>query len=315
MSGLCLVTGGAGFIGSHLVDGLLDAGFRVRVLDDLSTGRRENLSDVADRIEFLEGDVRDATLVGRALEGCRFVFHEAALPSVIQSIEDPVESGEVNAHATLMLLQASRRAGVERLVFAGSCAVYGDDETLPLSETTPVRPLSPYALHKYASELHCRLFTELYGFETVVLRYFNVYGPRQDPRGDYAAVVPLFVEAFQKETAPTSYGDGEQTRDFVYVTDVVAANLRAATTPGAAGGVFNVASGSATSVNELFGLVRELAGVCFEARREPGRAGEVRHSRADVTGARQVLGFSGSVEIREGVRRIWRASEDGSECG
>jgi UDP-glucose 4-epimerase len=298
-----LVTGGAGFIGGHLVERLVRDAWRVRVLDDFSTGRHENLAAVAERIDLIRGDVRDAPTVERAVDGVELVFHQAALASVPLSIAEPLRTHSVNLEGTLRVLEESRRAGVRRVVYAASCAVYGDDPELPKEETLAVAPLSPYALQKYAGELYCRLYADLHGLETVALRYFNVYGPRQDPAGDYAAVIPRFVEACLAGDAPHIYGDGEQTRDFVMVDDVVAANLLAADAERASGSVCNVASGSATCLNALLDLVREHTGARVEARYDPPREGDVRHSVASVDRARAILGYAPRVALGEGLRR------------
>jgi len=298
-----LVTGGAGFIGGHLVERLVCDDWRVRVLDDFSTGREEHLAAVAERIELIRGDVRDASTVERAVDGVEVVFHQAALPSVPLSIAEPLRTHSVNLEGTLRVLEASRRAGVRRVVYAASCAVYGDGPELPKREALAAAPLSPYALQKYASELYCRLYADLHGLETVALRYFNVYGPRQDPAGDYAAVIPKFIEACLAGAAPRIFGDGEQTRDFVMVDDVVGANLLAADAEHASGSVCNVASGSATCLNALLDLVREHTGARVEARYDPPREGDVRHSVASLDRARAILGYAPRVALGEGLRR------------
>jgi UDP-glucose 4-epimerase len=305
---LALVTGGAGFIGSHLVEALLAEGFAVRVLDDLSSGRRENLGPVAGRVELLVGDVCDESAVARAVEGAEVVFHHAAVASVPKSVDDPIRTHAVNVQGTVNLLDRARRAGARRVVFAASSAVYGDPAELPIRESALARPLSPYALHKYTGELHCRLFTALHGLETVALRYFNVYGPRQDPASDYAAVIPLFIEACRRGKAPTIFGDGEQTRDFVFVADVVRANLLAARSEAAVGTVVNVASGRATSVIELWELVADLCGSPLLPNFAAPRAGDVRDSVADVSGAASRLGFAPEVDLRDGLRATIESS-------
>ena len=313
-----LVTGGAGFIGGHLVDRLVDDGWKVRVVDDFSTGRDENLASSRDRIELIRGDIRDGELIGRAVEGVEVVFHQAAIPSVSLSLERPLLTDEVNLHATVGLLEAARRSGVRRFVFAASCAAYGDDGELPKRESLPVHPVSPYALQKYAGEQYCRIYYELHGLSAVSLRYFNVFGPRQNPESEYAAVVPLFVRALLKGAAPRIFGDGEQTRDFVYVDDVVRSNLLAAASERAAGRVINVASGSQTSVNELVAVLRELTDSSVEPIHEPARMGEVRHSVADLARARELLGYEPSIDLREGLRRTidnFRGSLGGGTAG
>ncbi|MDH3521524.1 MAG: SDR family oxidoreductase [Myxococcales bacterium] len=296
-----LVTGGAGFIGGHLVERLVADGWQVRVLDDFSTGRESNLERVADRIDLLRGDVRDARTVARAVEGVEVVFHQAAIASVPRSVADPIGTHAVNTLGTLQVLEAARDAGVRRVVYAASCAIYGDGSELPKRETLPPRPLSPYALQKHAGELTCRLYARLHGLETVALRYFNVYGPRQDPNGDYAAVIPRFITACLAGAAPRVYGDGEQTRDFVAVRDVVAANLLAAEAEKASGCVCNVASGRETSLNELLALVREHTGATAAARYDPPREGDVRRSVACLDHAQESLGYAPRVALREGL--------------
>lgn len=296
-----LVTGGAGFIGSHLVDRLVAEGFAVRVLDDFSTGREANLVRSADRIELLRGDLCDEALVARALEGVELVFHQAAIPSVPRSVAEPLRTHAVNADGTLLLLETARRADVRRVVFAASSSVYGESEALPKVESMPAMPLSPYALQKYVGEVYCRLYTQLYGLETVALRYFNVFGPRQNPESDYAAVIPLFIRNYLRGDAPRVFGDGEQTRDFTYVSDAVEANLRAADAPRAAGAVVNVAGGRETSVNELAFRIRELTGATLDPIYDPPRAGDVRHSVAGLARARELLGYAPAVDLREGL--------------
>jgi len=298
-----LVTGGAGFIGAHLVERLVAAGWSVRVLDDFSTGRDENLRAVHDRVEVRRGDVRETEDVAKAMEGVEVVFHQAAVPSVPRSVADPLGTDAVNLGGTLQVLEGARRAGVRRVVYAASSSAYGDSALLPKREDMPPDPLSPFALQKYAGEVYARMYTRLYGLETVALRYFNVFGPRQDPRSEYAAVVPRFVWAALEGTPPTIYGDGGQTRDFTFVSDAAEANLRAADAPGVAGAVFNVASGNRTSLNSLWEHIREIVGSKLEARHAPARAGDVRDSLADLTRARDLLGYRPAVPLREGLGR------------
>ena len=297
-----LVTGGGGFIGSHLVDQLLLRGHRVRVADDYSTGRRENLAQHRD-LDIVEGDLADQAVAARAVSGVEVVLHQAAIPSVPRSVKDPLTSHRANLDATLTVLVAARDAGVRRVVFAGSSSVFGDTPTLPKREDMPTRPKSPYALQKLVGEQYHRMFTELYGLETVTIRYFNVFGPRQDPSSTYSGVISLFIKALQAGKSPTIYGDGEQTRDFTYVANVVDGVLRAATTPAATGGVFNVATGRRVSVNRLFCTLRDLIGASVEPEYGPGREGDVRDSQADITLARNVLGYTPLVEFEEGLRR------------
>lgn len=300
---LAVVTGGAGFIGSHLADRLVAEGFRVRVLDDFSTGREGNLAGSRGRLELRRADVRDPAAVASAFEGADVVFHQAAVPSVPRSLAEPLFTDEVNAHGTLLVLESARRAGVRRVVYAASSSVYGETDELPKVETMCARPHSPYALQKYAGEVYCRQYTELFGLETVALRYFNVFGPRQDPDSEYAAVVPRFVRSYLQDEPPCIYGDGEQTRDFTYVEDAVRANLLAADAPRAAGAAVNVAGGRQTSMNELARLVRELTGRSCAPVHGPPRAGDVRHSMASLERAGQLLGYAPGVDLREGLRR------------
>ena len=297
-----LVTGGAGFIGGHLVERLCADGWRVRVLDDFSSGKPENLAAVDGRIELLRGDIRDADLLAKAVHGMEVVFHEAAMASVPKSVAEPILTNSVNVGGTLAVLDAARLAGVRRVVYAASSSAYGDAPGLPKVETMPVDLLSPYALQKHAGESYCRLYTQLYGLETVALRYFNVYGPRQDPKSEYAAVIPKFITACLRGESPTIFGDGEQTRDFVMVYDAVQANLLAADAPGAAGRVFNVAAGRRTSLNELIAVIREQTGAKAQPRHAPPREGDVRDSVASLESTRALLGYEPRVALREGLR-------------
>jgi len=300
---LALVTGGAGFIGGHLVERLLSDGWRVRVLDDFSSGRDSNLAAVAKDVEIVRGDVRDEDAVGRAVAGSEVVFHEAAVPSVPRSVAEPVRTNSVNVSGTLLLLESARQAGVRRVVYAASSSAYGDTPVLPKVETMPPNPMSPYALQKYAGEVYCRLYHELYGLETVALRYFNVYGPRQDPASEYAAVIPRFITACLEGEPPTIHGDGEQTRDFTMVADAVAANVLAADAAGASGSVCNVAAGDRTSLNVLFDNIAQLCGSSLKANHGPPREGDVRDSLASLDRARERLGYEPQVSLREGLYR------------
>ncbi len=298
-----LVTGGAGFIGSHLVEALVQRGDRVRVLDNLSTGARGNLEQLGREVEFFEGSLLDEELVARAVAGVDCVFHQAALPSVTLSVERPLEAHAQCGTVTVVLLDQARRAGVRRVVYAASSAAYGDQPTLAKRESDPVRPLSPYAAAKLCGELYCQAFYHSYGLETVGLRYFNVFGPRQDPDSPYSAVIPRFIRAMLLGQRPTIYGDGGQTRDFTYVANVVHGNLLAAEAEGVAGRVFNIADGRSTSLLRLMELLNQFLETRVEPQFEPARIGDVRHSMADVTLAAQQLGYEPPVSFEEGLRR------------
>ena len=296
-----LVTGGAGFIGGHLVDRLVRDGWRVRVLDDFSSGSDRNLAASRGQFELLRGDVCAPALVQRAVDGVEVVFHQAAIPSVPRSVAEPELTNRVNVDGTLGLLQAARAAGVRRFVFAASCAAYGNDPQLPKREDAAPQPESPYALQKLAAEGYCTLFAKLYGFETVALRYFNVYGPRQNPQSEYAAVLPRFITACLAGRSPTIYGDGEQTRDFVFVGDVVEANLLAADSAKAVGSVVNVAGGRRISLNELLRAIQSVAGTQLAPQRGPARAGDVRHSLASLERAEALLGYRPRTGLLDGL--------------
>jgi UDP-glucose 4-epimerase len=303
MTSSCLVTGGAGFIGSALVRALLARGDKVRVIDNFYSGRRENLAGVEADVDLIEGDIRDGGALGRSLAGVELVFHEAAIPSVPRSLADPIASHEVNATATLALLAAAQRAGVRRLVYAASSSAYGDAPTMPKVETMRPAPLSPYAVSKLAGEHYCQVFAGAYGLETVCLRYFNVFGPHQDPTSEYAAVIPRFVTAALGGQGVTIFGDGTQSRDFCYIDNAVEANLAAAGAPHASGQVFNVACGAATSLNEAVRLIGQIVGREVAVRYAPGRVGDVKHSLADITAARAGLGYRAAVSFRDGLER------------
>ena len=299
-----LVTGGAGFIGSHVVDSLIALGKRVRVVDNLSTGKKENLIQYGPSVvEFIEADLVDPSVVANAVDGIDCVIHIAALPSVPRSVKDPTASHLVNVDATLLLLEAARAAQVSRFVFASSSSVYGDSSILPKHEEMLPNPLSPYALQKLIGEQYLRLFSSLYGLDTVSLRFFNVFGPRQDPDSPYSGVISLFTAALSAGRQPKIYADGEQTRDFTYVSDVVAAVVAASTAPGVSGKVINVACGGRVSVNDLFNTLRDVMGVDVDPIYQPPRAGDVRDSQADNTLAKQLLGFRTMVTVEEGLRR------------
>lgn len=302
-----LVTGGAGFIGSHIAEALVRRGDRVRVLDNFSSGRRENLAPFAKKIELVEGDLRDRECVRRAVTGCDYVIHQAAVPSVPRSVADPLTSHEANATGTLHLLLAARDAGVKRVVSASSSSVYGESPELPKREEMLPRPLSPYAATKIMLEYYQGMFHSLYGLEAVSLRYFNVFGPRQDPTSQYAAVVPIFITRLLAGEPPTIYGDGEQTRDFTYVDNVVEANLLALTAPHAAGQVFNIACGDSTTVNRLFSEIARLLGSALSPIYAPPRPGDIRDSLADTTRARELLGWRPQVDLVEGLSRTIRS--------
>jgi nucleoside-diphosphate-sugar epimerase len=297
-----LVTGGAGFIGSHLAEELLRRGARVRIVDNLITGRRQNLALVPDA-EFIEGDLADPEIARRVMTGVDFVLHQAAIPSVPRSVLDPVASHLANVDASLNVLVAARDAGVKRVVYAGSSSAYGDTPTLPKAETMPTAPLSPYALQKFMAEEYCRLFTRLYGLETVTIRYFNVFGPRQDPSSPYSGVISLFISALSESRPPTIFGDGEQTRDFTYVANVVDGVLRACQAPNVSGEVINVATGGRISLNTLFRMLRDLLGARVEAVYASPRAGDVHDSQADIEKAERLLGYVPRVDLQEGLRR------------
>lgn len=301
-----LVTGGAGFIGSHVVDTLVKSGEKVRVVDNLSTGHRENLSQHAPgAVEFIEADLADAAVAARAVDGVDHVIHIAAIPSVPRSVKDPIASHRANVDATILLLDAARQADVTRVVFASSSSVYGNSPTLPKHEKMPTNPLSPYALQKLMGEQYMQLYFELYGLETVSLRFFNVFGPRQDPSSPYSGVISLFTAALSEGRQPTVYGDGEQTRDFTYVSDVATGVISATTASSVAGRAINLAPGGRVSLNRLFGTLKALIGAAADV--EPlysaPREGDVRDSQADNALARELLDFDAKVELEEGLRR------------
>lgn len=301
---LCLVTGGAGFIGSHLVDALLARGARVRVLDDLSSGREENLAGVASAIELIVGDIRDPAVCARACEGARFVFHQAARGSVPRSLAEPAATIAINVMGTANVFAAARDQGVERVVYASSSSVYGDDERLPKREGQEGAPLSPYAASKWMNEELAAVFARCYPMTFAGLRYFNVFGPRQSPTGPYAAVVPRFFEACRRGEAPTIYGDGEQSRDFTFVGDVVRANLLAAGAAFDGAWAFNIGAGGTTTVNELARQIIAAVGAQVEPRHLEARRGDIRHSQADTSRARDMLGFEPAVSLAEGLATI-----------
>jgi UDP-glucose 4-epimerase len=298
-----LVTGGAGFIGHNLIRALLDEGHTVRVLDNLSTGKRDNLGPFQDRIELIEGDLRSYHIVHEAVRNIDVVFHQGALPSVPRSVKDPITTNQVNVEGTLNLLDAAQDTGVRRVVYASSSSIYGENDRLPKKEDMTPQPISPYAVAKLAGEKYCQVFTRTYGLETVCLRYFNVFGPGQDPQSEYSAVIPLFITAFLEGRQITVHGDGEQSRDFTYVDNVVNANLLAAEAKDAPGEVFNVACGDRISLNQMLDHLRTFTEVDVDVVYGDSRPGDVKHSMADIEGARKILGYEPLVSVAEGLRR------------
>ncbi len=307
---VALVTGGGGFIGSHLVKRLLRDGIEVRVLDNFATGRRANLEDVIEEIELVEGDLQSYERVHNAVRGCEVAFHLGALPSVPRSIQDPLTSNATNVVGTLNVLLAARDEGVRRVVHASSSSLYGASAELPKREDMPALPIAPYAVSKLAAEGYCRAFHRVYGLETVALRYFNVFGPGQDPQSQYAAVIPNFIVAALEGRQPLVHGDGEQSRDFTYVDNAVDANLLAASAPGAAGEAFNVACGERTSLNEIVARIGGLLGSEVEAVHTDPRPGDVRHSLADISKAREILGYEPAVDFEQGLQRTFASYEE-----
>jgi UDP-glucose 4-epimerase len=303
-----VVTGGAGFIGSNLAEHLLNMGFSVIVVDNLSTGRKQNLSgwsaEAQGRFQFLLMDVNETEQLRRAFAGVAYVFHLAAIPSVARSIDDPTATQFSNINGTLSVLTAARDAGVKRVVAASSSSIYGDEPSLPKREDRAGRCLSPYALSKFVTEEYCRLFYLLYGLEAVALRYFNVFGPRQDPDSEYAAVIPKFSTRMIEGKQPTVYGDGEQTRDFTFISNVVDANWKAATSPDVAGQAFNIGCGTRTSLNQLIQKLNEILGRQIEPKYEAARKGDVRDSLADISKAKKMLGYSPATSLEAGLRRV-----------
>jgi nucleoside-diphosphate-sugar epimerase len=297
-----LVTGGAGFIGSHLTEELVRRGERVRVVDSLLTGKRQNLAHIPG-VDFIEGDLADLAVAKHAVDGIDFVLHQAAIPSVPRSVQDPITSNTANIDASLNVLVAARDAGVKRVVYAGSSSAYGDAPTLPKVETMPTAPLSPYALQKLVAEQYCQMFTRLYGLETVTIRYFNVFGPRQDPSSPYSGVISLFISALCEGRRPTIYGDGGHTRDFTYVANVVDGVLRACEAKGVGGEVINVATGGRVSLNQLFQTIRDLVDAHVEPIYADPRPGDVRDSQADIEKARRLLGYTPTVGFDEGLQK------------
>lgn len=298
-----LVTGGAGFIGSNIAEELLRKGHSVRVLDNLTTGRKGNIDTIKDSIEVINGDIRKLDVVKKAVEDMDYVFHLAAQVSVPMSVENPLLTEEVNVMGTLNVLKASKDSGIKRVIYSSSCAIYGDASDMPIKENTQKRPLSPYALTKLVSEEYCKLFYKQYGLKTVSLRYFNAYGPMQNPESLYAAVIPKFICLLLKDEQPVIYGDGKQTRDFVFVRDVIQANILAINTKGISGHVFNIGSGKATSVNELFEIICNILGKDVKPKYEKPRHGDIKHSLADITKARKRLGYEPKYTLEEGLEK------------
>ncbi|RKU32918.1 LPS biosynthesis protein WbpP [Candidatus Poribacteria bacterium] len=298
-----LVTGGCGFVGSHLVEALVQKGERVCVFDNCSTGKAKNIAHLKDQIEFVEGDLRELDVVHQAVAGVDYIFHQGARPSVARSVADPILSNNVNINGTLNLLVAARDAGVKRVVYAASSSAYGNIPTLPRSETLSPQPASPYAITKYVGECYCRVFTQVFGLETVALRYFNIFGPRQDPTSQYSAVIPKFIHAYLHGNSPAIEGDGEQSRDFTYIANAVHANLLACHAEGVAGEVFNIGCGQQTSINKLASLIGEMMETDAQPVYTSSRPGDVRHSRADIRKAQQLLDYEPKVELKAGLRR------------
>jgi nucleoside-diphosphate-sugar epimerase len=303
LKGIALVTGGAGFIGSHIASGLIEAVVRVRIIDDLSTGYRENIAEIGGDVDFVEATLADESAVRKALEDVELVFHEAAIPSVPRSVENPRQTHIASVDSTFSLLLAARDKGVKRLVYAASSSAYGDQSTLPKVETMLPDPLSPYAVAKLVGEYYCQVFTRVYGLETVSLRYYNVFGPRQDPSSQYSGVISRFISALLSGQRPVIYGDGEQSRDFTYIDNVVAANLKAAETTEGIGQIINIANGERVTLNQLLdqlkGLTRRND---LQADYQPPRKGDVKDSLADITRARQFLGFTPKVDLQTGLK-------------
>ena len=301
-----LVTGGAGFIGSHLAEGLLERGRRIIVLDNFSSGKIENIKGLVNRfkgkIELVEGDIRDQSLCAGLAGRSEVIYHLAAIPSVQYSVDFPIEVNSVNVEGTLSVFQAARKGGVKTVVFASSCAVYGDSENLPLSEAEPPRPMSPYAVSKLTDEAYSGVFSEVYGFSSTALRFFNVFGPRQDPSSDYAAVIPRFVTRMLAGKPPIIYGDGEQSRDFIYVENVVAANMAAAAAAGQ-GICVNIGTGRGRTLNQVVGILNSILNMDFEPDYQEVRAGDIKDSEARVKAAEELIGFKPVIDFEEGLRR------------
>ncbi len=297
-----LITGGAGFIGSNLAHTLIKRGESVRILDNFSTGSKSNIESILKQVELVEGDIRDNWTVNEAMKDIDFVLHHAAMPSVIKTVQNPLTANAVNITGTLNILEAARHANVRRVVFACSSAIYGDSEVLPKIETMKPEPMSPYAINKLSGEQYCQVYHQLYGLETVALRYFNVFGPRQDPTSQYSAVIPLFIKAVLNDSPPTIFGDGEQTRDFVYINNVVSANLKACTAPDASGGCFNIGCGERLTLNDTLKIISEIVGKDISANYIDPRPGDILHSGADISAAIDTLGYSVDFDFRAGLK-------------
>ena len=315
LTGIVLVTGGAGFIGSHIASGLAKAGARVRIIDDLSTGYRENIEEIGGDVDFVEASLADESALHKSLEDVELVFHEAAIPSVPRSVENPRQTHIASVDSTFSLLLAARDRRVRRLIYAASSSAYGDQPTLPKTEIMLPDPLSPYAVAKLVGEYYCQVFTRVYGLETISLRYFNVFGPRQDPSSQYSGVISRFISALLSDEQPVIFGDGEQSRDFTYIENVVAANFKAAETTSGIGQVINIANGERVTLNQLLHQLKQLTGKSdVQADYQEARMGDVRHSLADITRAREFLGFSPHVDLQTGLKLTmdwWKNSRFG----
>ena len=303
MKNVYLITGGAGFIGSHIAEALVNQGAKVRIIDNLSTGKLDNINSFANKVEFVKGDIRDLDLLIKITKDVKMIFHEAALPSVPRSIDDPISSNANNIDGTLNVLYAAKANGVRRVVYAASSSAYGDSEALPKKETMKPNPLSPYAITKYTGELYCKVFYKIYGLETISLRYFNVFGSRQDPNSQYAAVIPKFIMAYLSGKSPTIYGDGEQSRDFTYIDNVVNANLLAAEAEEIHGETINIACGKRITINQLSDIIKDELKSSIEPVYTNERTGDVKHSLADITLAKHLINYEPVVGVYEGLKR------------
>lgn len=303
MADLYLVTGGAGFIGSNIAEQLVKNGEKVRIIDNLSTGKKENLNSFKNDVEFVQGDLRYLNTVMEVMKGVDYVLHQAALPSVPRSVQTPIESNDNNTNGTLNILYAAKESGVKRVVYAASSSAYGESPTLPKVETMKPSPLSPYAVNKLVGEYYCSVFNYVYGLETVVLRYYNVFGPRQDPSSYYSAVIPKFIKALLEGKSPVIFGDGEQSRDFTYIDNVVSANLLACKAPDAVGEVMNMACGERITLNDLVKILQKILNVNIAPTYDPPRPGDIKHSLADIEKAKKLLGYKVIVPMKEGLEK------------